>query len=93
MKDALFEIMTPLGFIVRCSRSYWKFLIGQKHPIMSGQEERVKLVLSQPDEIRRSRKDPKVFLFYKGAEPRWICVVTKRRDESGFLITAYPQIQ
>jgi hypothetical protein len=55
---------------------------------MSGKELSVKAALGNPDEIRQSRGDPRVFLFYKAERPgRWICVVAR---EDGFLITAYP---
>jgi hypothetical protein len=50
----------------------------------------MKQVLADPDEVRRSRKDVHVMLFYRGVSPRWLCAVIRREDGSGFLITAYP---
>jgi hypothetical protein len=32
--DLLFEALTPLGFRVRVSRSYWDLIITVKHPVM-----------------------------------------------------------
>ena len=90
MSDLILEVQTPLGFSVSCTRSYWEFIVTQKHPILAGEEERVRQVLEDPDEIRRSRKDPAVYLFYRGSRPRWLCAVTRRQGETGFLITAYP---
>jgi hypothetical protein len=84
------EIVTPLGFSVRCTKDYWDFIVSEKHPTLKNHEEDIKKVLSDPDEIRRSKKDHDVFLFYRGQSPRWFCAVTKRENGNGFLITAYP---
>ncbi len=88
--DRLFEVLTPLGFRVRCMREHWDFIVSYKHPAMRGREKGIIQVLRDPDEVRRSRKDPDVLLFYRGRRPRWLCAVTKRQDDTGFLITAYP---
>lgn len=87
--NVVFEIKTPLGFLVRCTQSYWTFIVTEKHPSLFGHENEVKQTLSDPDEIRRSKKDPDVYLFYQGTKPRWICAVARKQGESGFLITAY----
>jgi len=88
--DLLFEVMTPLGFHVRVSRSYWKWIVTVKHPVMSGHESDVKEVLEKPNEIRLSRSDKNVYLFYSlESKGRWVCVVTKRLNGEGFLITTY----
>ena len=58
---------------------------------MKGKEKEVKECLENPDEIRRSKLDKTVYLFYRMInEMRWICVITKRLNSEGFLITAYP---
>lgn len=90
MMELIFEVETPLGFVVRCSWRYWTFIVAEKHPVMKGHEREVELALVDPDEIRRSRQDENVFLFYRGKTPRWLCAVTRRNDKEGFLITAYP---
>jgi hypothetical protein len=46
--------------------------------------------LGDPDEVRRSRKDATVLLFYRGGPLRWTCAVTKVEGGEGFLVTAYP---
>lgn len=90
-KDILFEALTPLGFRVCVTRAYWEVIISMKHPIMSGREEDVTKVLEQPDEIRQSKSDTNVYLFYKAERAkRWICAVSRQTGEEGFLITAYP---
>ena len=89
-EDLQFEVSTPLGFAVHCTRVYWQFIVSEKHPVLAGRDAEVRATLSDPDEIRRSRRDPHVFLFYRGKEPRWLCAVVRRGDGAGFLITAYP---
>jgi len=88
--DLIFEIATPLGFTVRCTRAYWEFIVTEKHPVLRGREQEIANVLSDPDEVRRSRRDLDVYLFYRGSGPRWLCSVARREDGSAFLITAYP---
>ena len=89
--DILFEVSTPLGFSVRVTRSYWELIVSVKHPVMRAREADVQNVLHKPDEIRRSRSDPAVLLFYRLAQPgRWLCAVTKQLNDEGFLITTYP---
>src|SRR5436190_23286826 len=87
----LFEVKTPLGFRVRVTVEYWRLIVTIKHPAMAGRESDVQNVLQDPDEIRLSKKDPSVYLFYKPERMgRWVCAVTKRLDGEGFLITTYP---
>ena len=91
ISDLFFEVLTPLGFRVRVARAYWELIITVKHPVMRGREADVQEALRNPDEIRLSRSDSKVYLFYgpkRGG--RWVCAVTKRLNGDGFLITAYP---
>ena len=90
-KDVLFEVMTPLGFRVRVTHGYWDLIVSVKHPVMAGREEDVRSALENPDEIRQSKSDEDVYLFYKAErEKRWICAVSRQTGESGFLITTYP---
>ena len=86
----LFEVGTPLGFRVRVTCAYWELITTVKHPVMAGREAAVQEVLEQPDEIRQSRSDPAVYLFYRATGQRWFCAVAKRLNGDGFLITAYP---
>lgn len=89
--ELMFEVITPLGFRVRVMRSYWDLIITIKHPIMAGREHDVQETLQNPSEIRQSRSDQDVYLFYKSERTkRWVCAVSKKLDDDGFLITAYP---
>lgn len=86
--DLLFSIKTPLGFSVRTTKSYWR-VITEKHPDIMFHLMDIKKVLSNPDEIRRSRKAYDVFLFYKKTVKYWVVAVAKQKGDVGFLITAY----
>jgi hypothetical protein len=89
--DNLFRTMTPLGFEVRVTNAQWEVIAQIKHPVMRNKEELVRKALTEPEEVRRSRRDKSVFLFYTlERQGRWICAVAKQQNEEGFLITAYP---
>ncbi len=70
MLDELsFEVSTVLGFDVRVPGKVWELIVTTKHPSMQGRERDVKEALQSPDEIRKSRSDPAVFLFYRQERP------------------------
>lgn len=83
-----FEVPTPLGFTVRTTESYWDLLLF-KHPEISGRDSGVQETLLTPNLVRRSRHDPKVHLFYRMEGDYYLCVVAKRLNGEGFIITAY----
>src|SRR5262245_14092004 len=90
-EEILFEVQTPLGFHVRVTQAYWELIVTIKHPAMEGREKDVQAALQQPSEIRQSKSDPDVYLFYKPERiGRWVCAVAKQLNGKGFLITAYP---
>ncbi len=89
--DLLFEVRTPLGFSVRVTRTRWELIATTKHPVMAGRESSVRLALESPDEVRQSRIDAEVLLFYKAeGTRRWVCAVAKEARDQAFLVTAYP---
>jgi hypothetical protein len=91
MEELLFEVLTPLKFTVRVTTDYWRIITTIKHRIMINCEAEVRETLAQPDEIRRSKSDHDVYLFYRARnEKRWVCAVTRRLNGNGFLITTYP---
>ena len=49
----------------------------------------MKSALENPNEIRVSRKDAKVYLFYRKLNGKYCCVVTKHLNGDGFIVTAY----
>ena len=88
--EVLFEVDTPLGFSVRVTRARWELITTIKHPVMAGRESSVRLASGSPDEIRQSRGDSQVLLFYKVEEARrWVCAVARQARDQGFLVTAY----
>jgi hypothetical protein len=89
--ELLFEALTPLGFTVHVTRERWSLITTIKHPVMLGCEGAVKQTLENPEQVRQSRSDPEVLLFYQASgEKRWVCAVAKHATEQSFLITAYP---
>ena len=58
MDVMLFDIQTPIGIKVHCTRAYWAFIVSEKHPVLAGQEKMVEAALADPDQIRRSKRDP-----------------------------------
>ena len=90
-QEIVLEAATPLGFTVRVTKAYWEIISTLKHPVMQGHLEDVRTALETPDEIRLSKSDGQVYLFYKTRRPgRWVCAVSRRTGSDGFLITAYP---
>ena len=86
----LFAVRSRLGYAVRTTRGYWTLIATVKHPTLAGQEHLVIQTLIEPDQIRVSKIDPVVHLFYRKVEGRYVCVVTKRVEpKSGFIMTAY----
>jgi len=89
MREDVMKITTPLNIKIRTTKQYWGYLINVKHRVMKGKEKTVKEVLSNPDEIRKSKTDKDVFLYYKKIDKLY-CVVARHEGGKGFLITAYP---
>lgn len=87
--EIYFSVKTPLDIEVRTTVQYWKYIVTIKHPVMKNKDDIVKTVLQTPDEIRQSKMDKDVFLYYKQFD-RLYCVVVKHIGMEGFLITAYP---
>ncbi len=85
----LFEVISKLGKRIRISRAYWDVISTKKHPSVRNMENEVKLALTEPFEVRRSRQDAAVFLYYRKLNDKFICVVAKHLNEEGFIITVY----
>ena len=77
--ELLFEVLTPLGFRVRVTRGRWSVVMTAKPPVMAGREDVVRATLESPEQIRQSRSDSEVLLFYR-AEASSRCM---RRREAG----------
>lgn len=84
-----FEVTSSLGKRIKVSSSYWRKIVRTKHPVMEGQEELVKQTLMSPAQVRRSRKDSSVYLYYRQRNACHCCVVVKHLNGDGFVITTY----
>jgi len=87
--DLVFEVVSRLGRRIRLSRSHWEYIVRVKHPSVEGLEKDVETALKSPVEVRRSSKDPSVFLYYGKFGDKLICALPKHLNEEGFVITAY----
>ena len=88
--DVLFEVITPLGIKVRTTKEYWNTIINLKHPSVKPFGKEIEKTLSEPDQIRKSIKDPKVNLYYLSIGKLNLCVVVDCTSTSeGYIITAY----
>ena len=88
--DLLFEVVSKLKRRIRINNSYWDYIVKVKHPSMRGLDEFVKLSLTEPVEVRRSKRDYSVHLHYGKFEAKLlVCTVVKFLNGDGFVITAY----
>ena len=65
-----------------------------EHTEMAGMENEIERVLQTPSEVRLSRSDDNVKLFYEfytqtQVGGKWLCVVVKYGPGDAFVITAY----
>ncbi len=65
-----------------------------RHLEMVGMEQEIERVLESPGEVRVSRLDDTVELFYEyytqtRVGGKWLCVVVKYPPSDGFMVTAY----
>ena len=84
-----FKVISSLGKSISTTVDYWQKIINTKHANMAGQEEIVTLTLTTPEQVRRSRKDDSVHLYYRKHDGHYCCAVVKHLNGDGFLVTAY----
>ncbi len=90
VKGVYFQVKTPLGVTVRTTKKYWKVILTIKHPSISGFESEVKEALLDPDQIRKSKQDERVHLYYKSIGKLTVCVVADHvSNKEGYIITSY----
>jgi len=56
---------------------------------MKDKEREVQDTLKNPDEIRRSKVDQNVYMYYKWMAAHFLCVVVKHLNGDGYIVTAY----
>ena len=81
-------MVTPLHVRIRITDELWNYIVTIKHPSVRNKINDILQILSNPAEIRRSKRDRDVYLYY-GKNDLFICAVCKHLDGEGFLITAY----
>ncbi len=75
---------------IRTTEEYWEYIVTIKHQVMKDKIEIVKETLKEPEEIRKSRIDENVYLYYKRYDKLYCVVVKQENKDEGFLITTYP---
>lgn len=57
--------------------------------MMRGREKEIQDVIQEATEVRRSKSDPDVYLYYRKKDDGFICAVVRHLNDEGFLLTAY----
>ena len=89
MNGIYFEVKSKLDKRVYVTKTRWSLIIKTKHLEIKGKEKEVKETLSNSDEIRQSKRDDSVYLYYKPYGKLSLSVVVKHKNGEGFIITAY----
>jgi len=84
------SVVSKLDRRIRISKTYWEKIVTIKHPVMAGKEIQVIKTLQDPFIIRQSKKDANVCLYYREFGVRYICVVVKHENGTGYIISFYP---
>lgn len=85
-----FSVRSKFGKEIRTTKTYWTKIVTLKHPVMIGKEDIVKNTLIDPDYIVETEHDTFVCTYYKLYSKRYICVVVRHENGTGFIITTYP---
>lgn len=89
MDDIHFGVKSQLRKQIHITKNRWDLIIKIKHLELQGKENEVKHTLTEPDEIRLSKSDSTVHLYYKKFGKLSLSVVAKHNNGDGFIITAY----
>lgn len=88
--EEYFTVKSKLGKTIRTSLSYWHKIVTFKHPVMRGKQTVVKQTLADPDIVKESQRDESVCLYYRKFRNRYVCVVIRHENGTGFIISTYP---
>jgi len=89
MNENYFEVTSKFDKRVYVTKTRWSLIIKTKHLEIEGKEKEVKETLAEPDEIRQSKSNDSVYIYYKNYGKLLLSVVVKHKDGEGFIITAY----
>jgi hypothetical protein len=90
--ELLFEVTSKLDKRIRLSKDRWNRITSVKHTTVRGLEHYAKESLTNPFEIKKSKSDPFVYLYYGRLEDETrplICTVAKHLNGDGFVSTIY----
>lgn len=88
--EIYFEVHAYSERIIRTTKTYWKKIVTLKHPVMQDCEKEVQVTLKDPEVIKESERDSKVCLYYRKFGKRYICVVVRHENGTGFIISTFP---
>ncbi|MEA2074365.1 MAG: DUF4258 domain-containing protein [Euryarchaeota archaeon] len=88
-RNMLFEVVSKLDKRIRITKNYWDVISSKKHPSVANMMNEARLALIDPFEVRGSRQDPNVILYYRKLNNKFICTVVKHLNREGFIITVY----
>ncbi|MFH1247516.1 MAG: DUF4258 domain-containing protein [Candidatus Micrarchaeota archaeon] len=88
-KNIKFTVICKLGKQIKTTYSHWEKIITVKHPIVKDKEKEVEKTLTDPIEIRVSKTDNQVYLYYCDFEGNFFAVVSKHLNDDGYIITCY----
>jgi len=84
-----FEVVSMLGKRIRITKNYWDVISSKKHPSVANMADEARLALINPFEVKRSRQDSNVFLYYRKLNSKFLCTVAKHLNDEGFIVTVY----
>lgn len=85
----VWEVNSVLNIMVQLQVARWQLITTIKHPNMDGCEHPVKRTVEKAVEVRRSRSDHMVYLYYSPVGDRYCCAVVRHDNGHGFVVTAY----
>jgi len=94
MGENIFEVRSPLGYIVICSQVTWEQHVLIGHPVMQGKENELKSTIEAPDYIFESEEHPKdrnVYFKYNALSRKYIKAVTKGDLFIHYIVSAWLQ--
>lgn len=90
LMEEYFSVLSKSGRTIRTTKTYWDVIVTIKHPVMEGKEKAVQDTVRDPVVIKQSEKDSHVCLYYRLFGKRYICVVVRHEDGTGYIISAFP---
>lgn len=93
MSEVIFEAVLKFSKKIALTRQAYEH-ISERHPEVSGQLEKMKETLINPQVIRKSMYDEKVWLFYRffsktPVSQKYLMVAVKLYNGEGIVITSY----